>query len=262
MRVPAGARSGRCSLAGVLGNALPAPSTMPLPLPSLPSNAGSAIAARMPLPPLRPRSSPLPGASTSGSASASHCAKVRICALRQPARLGRPRRRPFARPRHELLDPQHVRGDERRVQRADPFQLGRQRPGQQHVGAGQQRQVQIRLLGDLGAQRIDHHQPAALALRPADAAHQMQIGDRRVVAPDDVQLARARRTPAGSRARRHRSRPTPRCARRRTSTADTAGWRPADGRTAATCCRRRASRAGRHSSAASPPAAPTGRSPR
>src|SRR6266568_1737602 len=63
VRVPAGIRSGRCSLTGVLGKALLAPRTMPLPLPSLPSSAGRAMAALMPLPPLRPRSSPLPGAS-------------------------------------------------------------------------------------------------------------------------------------------------------------------------------------------------------
>jgi hypothetical protein len=61
VRIPTGARSGRCSLAGVLGKALLAPRTIPLPLPSLPSSAGRAIAALMPLPPLRPRSSPLPG---------------------------------------------------------------------------------------------------------------------------------------------------------------------------------------------------------
>ena len=48
--------------------------------------------------------------------------------------------------------------------------------------------MQIGLLGDLGAQRVDHHQPAAFTLRPADAAHEVQIGDRRVVAPDDVEL--------------------------------------------------------------------------
>ena len=40
VRVPGGIRSGRCSRAGVFGKALPAPSTMPLSRPSLPSNAG------------------------------------------------------------------------------------------------------------------------------------------------------------------------------------------------------------------------------
>ena len=49
------------------------------------------------------------------------------------------------------------------VERAEPFQLRGERPCQQYVGAGQQLQVQIGLLGDLGAQRIDDNQPAALA---------------------------------------------------------------------------------------------------
>ncbi len=94
------------------------------------------------------------------------------------------------------------------------------------------------------------------------AAHQMQVGDGRVVAPHHVQLCIRGEVPAGSLAPRHRCRPTPRCARRRTSSGDTAASRPAGGRTATTCCRRPACRAGRHSSAASPPARPTARSPR
>ena len=78
MRVPAGARSGRCNLASVFGKELLAPSTIPLPRPSFPSNAGSATIARIAPPPCRPRSSPFPGATTSGSASAIHSASVRI----------------------------------------------------------------------------------------------------------------------------------------------------------------------------------------
>ena len=54
--------------------------------------------------------------------------------------------------------------DERVVERAQAFQFRGQRPGEQHIGAGQRRQMQVGLLGDLGAQRIDHDQPAALAL--------------------------------------------------------------------------------------------------
>ena len=61
------------------------------------------------------------------------------------------------------------------VEGAPPLQLGRQRPRQHHVGAGQERQVQIGLLGDLGAQGIDHHEPAAVAPRLADAAHEVQV---------------------------------------------------------------------------------------
>jgi hypothetical protein len=53
--------------------------------------------------------------------------------------------------------------------------------------------VQIGLLGDLRAQRIDDGQPAALSHRGADVAHQMQIGDRRIVAPHDVERGVLRR---------------------------------------------------------------------
>jgi hypothetical protein len=48
--------------------------------------------------------------------------------------------------------------------------------------------MQIRLLGDLGTQWVDHHKPSAFTLRPAEAAHEVQIGDRRVIAPDDIEL--------------------------------------------------------------------------
>ena len=84
VRVPGGTRSGRCSFAGVFGTALPAPSTTPLRALSLPISAGSATAARTPLPPLRPRSSPFAGAITSGSASAIHVARVAMSSARTP----------------------------------------------------------------------------------------------------------------------------------------------------------------------------------
>ncbi len=48
--------------------------------------------------------------------------------------------------------------------------------------------MQIRLLGDLRAQRVDDHQFAARALCFANAPDKMKIGDRRVVAPDDIEL--------------------------------------------------------------------------
>jgi hypothetical protein len=47
--------------------------------------------------------------------------------------------------------------------------------------------MEIRLLGDLGAERVDDDQLAAGAHGAADAADEMQIGDGRVVAPDDVE---------------------------------------------------------------------------
>ncbi len=48
--------------------------------------------------------------------------------------------------------------------------------------------MQIGLFGDLGAQRIDHHEPATFAFRLAHAAHDMQVGDGRVVAPHDIEF--------------------------------------------------------------------------
>ena len=47
------------------------------------------------------------------------------------------------------------------IQRTRTLELCGQRPSQHSIGARQQLQMQIRLLGDLGAQRVDHHQPAA-----------------------------------------------------------------------------------------------------
>ena len=182
--------------------------------------------------------------------------------FRHAAGLGRPRGRPFARPCHERVGTQHMRGDERRVERAGAFQLRRQRPGQQRVGARQQCDMQVGLCGNLGAQRVDHDQFSPGAHRSPDATHQMQIGNGRVVAPHHVQprvLCMLWRTAGHG---RRKSPPRPRYARRRTTTGDTPGWRRACERTAATCCRRTAIRAGRHSSAAPPPAVPSDRSQR
>jgi len=79
------------------------------------------------------------------------------------------------------------------VVRAQLLKLIGERKGEQHVGAGLQGQVQIGLLGDLRAQRIDDRQPAALSHRGADLAHQMQIGDGCIVAPHDVERGVRRR---------------------------------------------------------------------
>src|SRR6516225_10248563 len=48
--------------------------------------------------------------------------------------------------------------------------------------------MEIGLLGDLGAQRVDDHELAAGALRLANAPNEMKVGDRGVVAPDDVEF--------------------------------------------------------------------------
>ena len=48
--------------------------------------------------------------------------------------------------------------------------------------------MQIRLLGDLGAQRIDDDQLAARALGEAHATNKMNIRDGRIIAPDDIKV--------------------------------------------------------------------------
>ncbi len=229
---------------------------MPLPLPSLPSSAGSAINARMPLPPLRPRSSPLPGANTSGSASASHRANLTIwpsCKPHADAARAAGHSRACA---MNSSAPSTCSAMNAASSAPDAFKFRRHRPGKQHVGAGQQGQMQIGLLGDLRAQRIDHDKPAALAFGLADAADEMHVGDRRVVAPDDVELGVFGKL---GRASGHGAiGPRPRLA------AHAAAQRPAIKLAGAelveepraTCCRRRGSRAGRRSSTASPPAGP------
>ncbi len=74
-------RSGRCSLAGVFGNAKPAPLTRPPPgTPNFPASAGRAKIARMPLPPFWLRSSPLPTLMEAGESVWYHSASWRICA--------------------------------------------------------------------------------------------------------------------------------------------------------------------------------------
>jgi len=93
-------------------------------------------------------------------------------------------------------------GNKREVVRPEPLQFCGQCECEQHVGAGLQCQVQLGLLGDLCAQRVDDDEPAALALRFPDLANQMQVGDGRVVAPDDVErgVRRRLRPDAGHRA--------------------------------------------------------------
>ena len=96
--------------------------------------------------------------------------------------------RPLARRGHELVIAVHVGSNERPVMRAQPFQLGGKREGEHDVGAGQQCEMQIGLLGDLGPQRVDHDKTAALAHGLTHVAHKVQVGDRGVAAPDDVEL--------------------------------------------------------------------------
>ena len=161
VRVPGGTRSGRASFAGVLGNANAAPLTSPPPgTAELAGQRGQrehrADAAAAVLVALEPVAH--------ADRRPARCVCVPLgeratSAAGQPARLGRPLDRPRPRQRHELLEAAHPPLDERAVERAAPLELGGHRPRQHHVGARAQRQVQIGLLGDLGAAR-DRPPPA------------------------------------------------------------------------------------------------------
>ena len=49
--------------------------------------------------------------------------------------------------------------------------------------------MKIRLLGDLGAHRVDHYEATATPLGYPNIPHQMQVRDGGVVAPDHVELS-------------------------------------------------------------------------
>ena len=48
--------------------------------------------------------------------------------------------------------------------------------------------MQLRLLGDTGAPRVDHHQPGAVTVGGVDLTHEVQVAHARVIAPHDDQL--------------------------------------------------------------------------
>ena len=68
---------------------------------------------------------------------------------------------------------------------ADALQLHSEREGEQYVCARSRRDMEVRLFSDLGAQGIDDNEFSTFPQALADLAYQMQVGDRRVVAPDD-----------------------------------------------------------------------------
>ena len=97
----------------------------------------------------------------------------------------------LARALHESVEAVHVLCDERVIEAAKTLQFDRERPCEDDVGAGLDRKVQVRLLGDLDPFRVDDHELCALALGGVDMAHQVQVAGRGVVAPDDDQLRQA-----------------------------------------------------------------------
>src|SRR5204863_48048 len=71
--------------------------------------------------------------------------------------------REAARQRHVLVEALHVALDERAVERALPLELGGNRPRQHDVGPGTECDVEVSLLGDLRAPRVDDDQLGAFA---------------------------------------------------------------------------------------------------
>ena len=186
VRVPAGTRSGRCRRRGVLGKANEAPLISPPPAtPNFPARAGSAKTARMPLPPFWLRSRPLPTLMAAGEMCWYQSTSWRIAVLRHAAHPRRLGQADGARRRHVLLEARHVALDERAVERVAPLQLRGHRPGQHHVGARPDGQVEVGLGGDLRAARIDHHQLGSRAARAADDRREVQVRPGDVVAPRD-----------------------------------------------------------------------------
>ena len=112
---------------------------------------------------------------------------------------------------------QHVLLDEGAIEPAGALEFRRQRPGQHHVRPRTHGEVQVRLLGDLDAPRIDHHELGAVVLGGVDLPHQVQVAGGGVVAPDDDQLGEARPAGAACRDSRRRCRRRPRCGCRRIS---------------------------------------------
>ena len=105
-------------------------------------------------------------------------------------------RRPVAREAHVLLVAADMLLDERQVMGAQPLELDGEGEAEKHVGAGPGGEVEVRLLGDLRAQRIDHRQSTAAALGLANLPHQMQVRDGGVVAPEHIELSLGRQVGA------------------------------------------------------------------
>ena len=93
-----------------------------------------------------------------------------------------------ARERHVVLEPVHVARDELAVEAALPLEIGGHRPREDDVGPGPERDVQIGLLGDLRAPRVDDDELGAPAAGLVDDRHDVQIRPRHVAAPGHDQL--------------------------------------------------------------------------
>ena len=107
---------------------------------------------------------------------------------RQTAFGGRALRRPGQRPRLQLLPALDMTGDVIVIDPVVGDQFVHQAQRQRAVGARQQRQVLVALVGGLGLARVDADQLRATALGLVREGPEMQVGRDRVAAPDQDQF--------------------------------------------------------------------------
>ncbi|MDT4834220.1 hypothetical protein FQZ97_678540 [compost metagenome] len=108
--------------------------------------------------------------------------------LGNAADLGRTRRRPLQRALAQLLPAQRVVGDVVVVEPVVHDEFVHERQRQRGVGAGQQRDVLVALVGGFGLARVDAHQPRAGALGGLGVAPEVQVAGDGVAAPDEDEL--------------------------------------------------------------------------
>ncbi len=102
---------------------------------------------------------------------------------------GRALSRPFGDSRLQLVETIDVIADVVPVEPAVALQFVHHAQRQRAVGAGQQRDVLVALVGRLGAARVDRNQLGAMPLGLLRQRPEMQVAGDRIAAPDDDRLA-------------------------------------------------------------------------
>jgi hypothetical protein len=88
----------------------------------------------------------------------------------------------------ERLSSEHILRDEGVVEAPGPFQLSHQGPGQYHIGARLDGEMQIGFACYRHTARIDHYQLGTTATRRVDVGHEVHLRYGNIVAPDKNQL--------------------------------------------------------------------------
>ena len=88
----------------------------------------------------------------------------------------------------ECFSSEHMQRDEGVVEAPDPFQLSRQGPGQYHICARFDGQMQIGFACHWHTARIDHHQLGTTATGSVNVGHEVHLRYGDIVAPDKNQL--------------------------------------------------------------------------